>query len=94
MLCLFCYQYSRFSSLCADMVKTVCSQTKVHSVLDDFKSQSGQDAMIKKILSMNKAISVFVHQVQSEFQELVDVAEPFVSAILQVNLCVDLIMSM
>ena len=85
MLCTFCSQYSRFSSLCADMVKTVCSQTKVLSVLDDFKSQSGQDAMIKRILSMNRAISVFVHQVHSEFQEFVDVAEPFVSAILQVN---------
>lgn len=82
---MFCYQYSRFSSLCADMLKTVCSQTKVHSLLVDFKSQSGQDTMIKRILLMNKAISVFVHQVQSEFPEFVDVAEPFVSAILQVN---------
>lgn len=71
--------------MCVDMMSTVCSQAKVHSVLADFESHSSRDTVTRRMLSMNKAISKFVHQIQSEFQEYVDVAEPFASAILQVR---------
>lgn len=81
-----CCQYSRFSSLCIDLMNTVCSRDKVHSMLSDFKSGANLDTLTKQLLAINKALSVFVQQIRSEFQEYVDIAEPFLSAVLQVGL--------
>ena len=67
------------------MIKSVCSQSKVHSMLADYESHVNLDTLMNKLTSINKALSVFVHQIHSEFPEYDDVAEPFLSAILQVG---------
>ena len=70
-------------------MKTVCSQAKVLSVIADSKeSNSRQDVLVDRLSSMNKAVSVFVRQLQSNFQEYSDVAEPFLAAVMQVRLMV------
>lgn len=79
------HQYSSFSSMCIDMLKTVCSPTKVCSLLADYESNSTSNATMKKLSAMNKALSLIVHRIQSEFQEYADVADSFLLALLQVG---------
>ena len=73
--------------MCVDVMKSVCSQAKVLSMIADFKKlHSGKDGFMERLLSMDKAISTLVCRIQSDFQEYSDVAEPFLAGVMQVNL--------
>ena len=78
-------KYSSFSALCVDMMKTICNHTKLHSVLADIGSNSNLNAVMNMLTAIPKALALFVHRIQSEFQEFSDVAEPFMLAVLQVS---------
>ena len=67
-------------------MKSVCSQEKVLSMLSDFKElDSGKDAFVERLLSMNKAISTLVCRIKSDFQEYSDISEPFLAGVMQVS---------
>ena len=67
------------------MMKTVCSHTKVQSMLADVESHSNLNTVMKKLVAMTKALALFVRRIQSEFQEYSDIAEPFLFALFQVG---------
>ena len=67
------------------MMRTVCSHTKLHSMLADIRSNSNLNSVMNKLTVIPKALALFVHRIQSEFQEFSDIAEPFLLAILQVS---------
>lgn len=67
------------------MMTTVCSHTKLHSMLADIGSNSDLNAVVNKLTMIPKALAAFIHQIQSDFQEFSDIAEPFLLAVLQVS---------
>ena len=82
-----CIQYSSFSSMCADVMKTVCSPAKMHSILADVQSHSNVNVMVKKLTAVSKTLALFVRRIQSEFREYSSLAEPFLLALFQVCAC-------
>ena len=77
--------------MCADMMKTVCNHTKLHSMLADIGLNSNPNTTMNKLTAISKALALFVHQIQSEFQEYSDIAEPFLLATFQVSTSVRII---
>lgn len=71
--------------MCVDIMRTICSHTKLHSMLSDIGSNSNLNAVLNKLTVIAKALAQFVHRIHSEFQEFSDIAEPFLLAILQVS---------
>ena len=71
--------------MCADLMKTVCNPTKLHSVLADIGFNSNLNTMMNKLTAIPKALALFAHRIQSEFQEYSDIAEPFLLAVFQVS---------
>ena len=54
-------------------------------MLADIGSNSNLNAVMNKLTVIPKALALFVHRIQSEFQEFSDIAEPILLAILQVS---------
>ena len=77
-------QYDSLAAVCSDLVKTLCSPSRLGQLLKDAKEA---DAMAMfRVYSWKKAVTAALDKISSEFSSLPDIVHPLVIGLKEVSM--------